>query len=81
MGSRIGAHGITRDPRTGQRSQRCVRHALALGAIARAVRGGCRAGGHPQTQTVIGVANLPMPGILFEVEALAAPALNRAARR
>lgn len=41
-----------------------------LGAIAQAVQGGC--GDTPPTQTVIGVASLAMPDILFEVEALAA---------
>jgi enamine deaminase RidA (YjgF/YER057c/UK114 family) len=41
-----------------------------LGAIAQAVQGGC--GAAPPTQTVIGVAGLAMPDILFEVEALAA---------
>ncbi len=41
-----------------------------LGAIAQAVRGGC--GDNPPTQTVIGVASLAMPDILFEVEAVAA---------
>ena len=41
-----------------------------LGAIAHAVRGGC--GATPPTQTVIGVAGLAMPDILFEVEAVAA---------
>jgi enamine deaminase RidA (YjgF/YER057c/UK114 family) len=41
-----------------------------LGAIARAVQGGC--GDKPPTQTVIGVASLAMPDILFEVEAVAA---------
>ena len=41
-----------------------------LGAIALAVRGGC--GNTPPTQTVIGVAGLAMPEILFEVGAVAA---------
>jgi enamine deaminase RidA (YjgF/YER057c/UK114 family) len=41
-----------------------------LGAIGRAVRTGC--GDTPPTQTVIGVAGLAMPDILFEVEAVAA---------
>jgi enamine deaminase RidA (YjgF/YER057c/UK114 family) len=41
-----------------------------LGAIGEAVRGGC--GDIPPTQTVIGVAGLAMPDILFEVEAVAA---------
>jgi len=41
-----------------------------LGAIAQAVQGGC--GDSPPTQTVIGVAGLAMPDILFEVEAVAA---------
>ena len=41
-----------------------------LGAIAQAVQDGC--GDTPPTQTVIGVASLAMPDILFEVEALAA---------
>lgn len=41
-----------------------------LGAIAQAVQGGC--GDIPPTQTVIGVAGLAMPDILFEVEAVAA---------
>jgi enamine deaminase RidA (YjgF/YER057c/UK114 family) len=41
-----------------------------LGAIAQAVGAGC--GDTPPTQTVIGVAGLAMPDILFEVEAVAA---------
>ena len=41
-----------------------------LGAIGQAVQSGC--GEHPPTQTVIGVAGLAMPDILFEVEAVAA---------
>ena len=41
-----------------------------LGAIGEAVATGC--GATPPTQTVIGVAALAMPEILFEVEALAA---------
>ncbi|MGI9595533.1 MAG: RidA family protein [Acidimicrobiales bacterium] len=41
-----------------------------LGVIAEAVRGGC--GAEPPTQTVIGVAGLATPEILFEVEAIAA---------
>jgi enamine deaminase RidA (YjgF/YER057c/UK114 family) len=39
-----------------------------LGAIAQAVQSGCDT---PPTQTVIGVAGLAMPDILFEVEAVA----------
>ena len=41
-----------------------------LGIIGQAVGAGC--GGTPPTQTVIGVAALAMPDILFEVEAVAA---------
>ena len=41
-----------------------------LGAIGQAVGSGC--GDTPPTQTVIGVAGLAMPDILFEVEAVAA---------
>lgn len=41
-----------------------------LGIIGQAVQRGC--GDTPPTQTVIGVAGLAMPDILFEVEALAA---------
>lgn len=41
-----------------------------LGTIGQAVRAGC--GDTPPTQTVIGVAGLAMPDILFEVEAVAA---------
>ena len=41
-----------------------------LGTIGRAVQAGC--GDAPPTQTVIGVAGLAMPDILFEVEAVAA---------
>ena len=41
-----------------------------LGTISQAVRAGC--GDAPPTQTVIGVAGLAMPDILFEVEAIAA---------
>lgn len=41
-----------------------------LGAIAQAVQAGC--GDTPPTQTVIGVAGLATPDILFEVEAVAA---------
>lgn len=42
-----------------------------LGTIGEAVRAGC--GETPPTQTVIGVAGLAMPDILFEVEAVAVP--------
>ncbi len=41
-----------------------------LGTIGKAVGSGC--GDIPPTQTVIGVAGLAMPDILFEVEAVAA---------
>lgn len=41
-----------------------------LGAIGQAV--GAGSGGNPPTNTVIGVAALAMPDILFEVEAIAA---------
>jgi enamine deaminase RidA (YjgF/YER057c/UK114 family) len=41
-----------------------------LGTIGQAVRTG--GGDTPPTQTVIGVAGLAMPDILFEVEAVAA---------
>jgi enamine deaminase RidA (YjgF/YER057c/UK114 family) len=41
-----------------------------LGIIGQAVRAGC--GPTPPTQTVIGVAGLAAPDILFEVEAVAA---------
>ena len=41
-----------------------------LGTIGQAVQAGC--GDTPPTQTVIGVAGLAMPDILFEVEAVAA---------
>lgn len=41
-----------------------------LGVIGQAVGAAC--GGTPPTQTVIGVAGLAMPDILFEVEAVAA---------
>jgi enamine deaminase RidA (YjgF/YER057c/UK114 family) len=41
-----------------------------LGAIGQAVGAGC--GDKPPTQTVVGVAGLAMPDILFEVEAVAA---------
>lgn len=41
-----------------------------LGAIGQVVREGC--GETPPTQTVMGVAGLAMPDILFEVEAVAA---------
>jgi enamine deaminase RidA (YjgF/YER057c/UK114 family) len=41
-----------------------------LGAIAEAVQG--RWGATPPTQTLIGVASLATPDILFEVEAVAA---------
>jgi enamine deaminase RidA (YjgF/YER057c/UK114 family) len=41
-----------------------------LGVIAEAVRGGW--GAKPPTQTLVGVAGLAMPEMLFEVEAVAA---------
>lgn len=41
-----------------------------LATVGQAVAEGCRA--TPPTQTVIGVASLAMPDILFEVEAVAA---------
>jgi enamine deaminase RidA (YjgF/YER057c/UK114 family) len=41
-----------------------------LGTIAQAVQAGC--GDTPPTQTLVGVAGLAMPDMLFEVEAVAA---------
>jgi enamine deaminase RidA (YjgF/YER057c/UK114 family) len=41
-----------------------------LGVVGQAVQAGC--GGVPPTQTLLGVSSLAMPGMLFEVDALAA---------
>ena len=70
LGVALGAHGLDLSHVVQLRTYVVNLDFDKLGAIAQAVRGGC--GANPATQTVIGVAGLAMPDILFEVEAVAA---------
>ncbi|MCB0882260.1 MAG: RidA family protein [Thermoleophilia bacterium] len=67
----LGAHGLGLSDVVQLRTYVVDPDFDKLGAIARAV-GAC--GDNPPPQTVIGVAGLAIPGILFEVEAVAARA-------
>jgi enamine deaminase RidA (YjgF/YER057c/UK114 family) len=66
----LGAHGLDLSHVVQLRTYVVNPDFDKLGAIGQAVRTGC--GDTPPTQTVIGVAGLAMPDILFEVEAVAA---------
>jgi enamine deaminase RidA (YjgF/YER057c/UK114 family) len=70
LGVALAAHGLDLSHVVQLRTY-VVNHDLdKLGPIAEAVQGGW--GANPPTQTLIGVASLAMPDILFEVEAVAA---------
>jgi enamine deaminase RidA (YjgF/YER057c/UK114 family) len=66
----LGAHGLDLGHVVQLRTYVVNPDFEKLGAIGQAVRAGC--GDTPPTQTVIGVAGLATPDILFEVEAVAA---------
>ena len=66
----LGAHGLDLSHVVQLRTYVVNLDFDKLGAIGQAVKSGC--GDTPPTQTVIGVAGLAMPDILFEVEAVAA---------
>ena len=70
LGVALGAHGLDLSHVVQLRTYVVNPDFEKLGAIGQAVRAGC--GDTPPTQTVIGVAGLAMPDILFEVEAVAA---------
>ena len=70
LGVALAAHGLNLSHVVQLRTYVVNLDFEKLGAIAQAVQGGC--GDTPPTQTVIGVAGLAMPDILFEVEAVAA---------
>jgi enamine deaminase RidA (YjgF/YER057c/UK114 family) len=70
LGVALAAHGLDLGHVVQLRTYVVDPDFAKLGAIGQAVRGGC--GDTPPTQTVIGVACLAMPDILFEVEAVAA---------
>ena len=70
LGVALAAHGLDLSHVVQLRTY-VVNHDFdKLGAISEAVQGGW--GANPPTQTVIGVASLATPDILFEVEAVAA---------
>lgn len=70
LGVALGAHGLDLS-HVAQLRTYVVDHDFAkLGAIAGAVQEGW--GANPPTQTLIGVASLAAPDVLFEVEAIAA---------
>jgi enamine deaminase RidA (YjgF/YER057c/UK114 family) len=70
LGVALAAHGLDLSHVVQLRTY-VVNHGVdKLGAIAEAVRGGW--GAQPPTQTLIGVASLAMPDVLFEVDAIAA---------
>lgn len=66
----LAAHGLTLSDVVQLRTYVVEPDFAKLGVIGQAVGRGC--GETPPTQTVIGVASLAMPDILFEVEAIAA---------
>jgi enamine deaminase RidA (YjgF/YER057c/UK114 family) len=70
LGAALAAHGLDLGHVVQLRTCMVNLDFDKFGAIAQAVQGGC--GAYPPTQTVIGVARLAMPDILFEVEAVAA---------
>ena len=70
LGVALAAHGLDLSDIVQLRTYVVDLDLDKLGAIAQAVQGGC--GANPPPQTVIGVAGLAMPDILFEVEAVAA---------
>ena len=70
LGVALAAHGLDLGHVVQLRTYVVAPDFEKLGIIGRAVGEGC--GGTPPTQTVIGVAGLATPDILFEVEAVAA---------
>jgi enamine deaminase RidA (YjgF/YER057c/UK114 family) len=70
LGVALAAHGLDLSHVVQLRTYVVKPDFEKLGVIGQAVQGGC--GATPPTQTVIGVAGLAMPDILFEVEAVAA---------
>ena len=70
LGVALGAHGLDLSHVVQLRTYVVNPDFDKLEAITQAVGAGC--GESPPTQTVIGVAALAMPDILFEVEAVAA---------
>lgn len=70
LGVALGAHGLDLSHVVQLRTYVVGIDFEKLGAIGQVV--GMRCGDTPPTQTVIGVAALAMPDILFEVEAVAA---------
>ena len=70
LGVALAAHGLNLSHLVQLRTYVVNLDFDKLGAIAQAVGAGC--GDNPPTQTIIGVAGLAMPDILFEVEAVAA---------
>lgn len=72
LGTALGAHGLGLGDVVQLRTYVVDLDLPRLGAIGEAVRSGC--GATPPAQTVIGVAGLALPDILFEVEAVAARA-------
>ncbi len=70
LGVALAAHGLDLTHVVQLRTYVVDPDFAKLGAIGEAVRAGC--GDTLPTQTVIGVAGLAMPDILFEVEAVAA---------
>ncbi|MBW0117225.1 RidA family protein [Pseudonocardia abyssalis] len=70
LGVALAAHGLDLGHVVQLRTYVVEPDFAKLGTIGEAVRSGC--GDTPPTQTVIGVAGLAMPDILFEVEAVAA---------
>ncbi|HST38276.1 MAG TPA: Rid family hydrolase [Conexibacter sp.] len=70
LGVALAAHGLDLTNVVQLRTYVVNPDFAKLGTIGEAVRAGC--GETPPTQTVIGVAALAMPDILFEVEAVGA---------
>lgn len=70
LATALGAHGLDLSHVVQLRSYVVEPDLARLGAIGSVV--GARCGAEPPTQTVIGVASLATPEILFEVEAVAA---------
>ncbi|MGW2271443.1 RidA family protein [Streptomyces yangpuensis] len=70
IGVALAAHGLGFDHVVGLRTYVVDHDVTRLGPVAEAVRE--RWGSKPPTQTLIGVAALATPDVLFEVEAVAA---------
>lgn len=70
LGTALGAHGLDLGHVVQLRTYVVDLDGARLAAVGEAVGAGC--GVTPPTQTVVGVAALAMPDILFEVEAVAA---------